>query len=120
MDENPILMHFDAPYHRGPVENATHVGYARSTACGDEVKMYLIVNDGMVVTAGFVALGCMVCQAAASILCKDIEGRSVAEVAAITPPKMLELIGVTLTIRRTNCGLLPLSALHEAITRSQR
>ena len=116
MDENPILEHFNAPYHRGTLPTATHSGYARSAACGDEVTIYTEIRDEKIATAGFVAAGCMVCQAAASILCQHIEGRDVAEVAAITPQEMLNLIGVRLTMRRQNCGLLPLIALRQAIT----
>lgn len=114
MDENPILMHFDAPFHRGPLENATHVGYARSAACGDEVTMYLVVEEGRVITTGFVASGCMVCQAAASILCEAIECRKTSELDAILPRDMLELIGVPLTLRRQQCGLLAYAALRQA------
>ena len=101
MDENPILMHFDSPYHRGPVENATHVGYARSASCGDEVRLYLIVDQGVVTTAGFVASGCMVCQAAASILCEAVESRRIPQLELMTTEIMLELIGVPLTLRVT-------------------
>ena len=119
MDENPILMHLDSPYHRGPVENATHVGYARSASCGDEVRLYLIVDQGVVTTAGFVASGCMVCQAAASILCEAVESRRIPQLELMTTEIMLELIGVPLTLRRQQCGLLPLIALRQAISVSR-
>lgn len=115
MDENPILMHFDSPYHRGPVENATHIGYARSVSCGDEVRLYLIIDQGVVTTAGFVASGCMVCQAAASILCEAVESKFVPELKKMTSGSMLELIGVPLTLRRQQCGLLPFVALRQAL-----
>lgn len=116
MDENPILEHFNAPFHRGKLATATHSGYARNAACGDEVTIYAEIRDSKIVKCGFVASGCMVCQAAASILCEHIEGRNLVDLAAISTQEMLQLIGVPLTPRRQPCGLLPPYALQKALS----
>lgn len=115
MDENPILEHFNAPFHRGKLATATHSGYARNAACGDEVTIYVEIRDLKIIECGFVASGCMVCQAAASILCEYIQGQHISDVAAITPDDSLNLIGVPLTPRRQNCGLRPLYALQRSL-----
>ncbi len=115
MDENPILEHFNAPYHRGTLTTATNTGYARSAACGDEVTMYAEIANGTIVSAAFVASGCMVCQAAASILCEFMEKKTTSELNAFNPKAMLDLIGVPLTPRRQQCGILPLMALMNAL-----
>lgn len=116
MDENPILEHFNAPYHRGPLLTATHSGYFRNAACGDEVTLYAEIRGAKIVASGFVAAGCMVCQAAASILCEQIDGQDISSLKDLTPEKMLLLIGVPLTPRRQQCGLLPLYALRKAVS----
>jgi nitrogen fixation NifU-like protein len=116
MDENPILEHFNAPYHRGPLATATHSGYARNAACGDEVTVYAEIRDSKIVECSFVASGCMVCQAAASILCEHIQSQDIQNVATITPQEALNLIGVPLTPRRQLCGLLPHYALQTLLS----
>jgi len=114
MDENPILEHFNAPYHRGTLTTATHTGYARSAACGDEVTIFAEIVDGKITAAAFIASGCMVCQAAASMLCEFIEDKSRSELTLFDPRDMLDLIGVPLTPRRQQCGILPFIALMNA------
>lgn len=115
MDENPILEHFNAPYRRGTLTPATHTGYARSAACGDEVTIFVEITSEAINAASFIASGCMVCQAAASILCEFIEKKSTSELNAFNPKAMLDLIGVPLTPRRQQCGILPLVALRNAL-----
>jgi len=115
MDENPILEHFNAPYHRGPVLTATHTGYARIPACGDEVTLYLEIHKEIITEVGFVARGCMVSQAASSMLCAFINGKCIQELDAFTPEKMLQLMGIPLTPRRQLCGLLPFLALQKLV-----
>jgi NifU-like protein involved in Fe-S cluster formation len=77
--------------------------------------LYLIIDQGVVTTAGFVAAGCMVCQAAASILCEAVESKLVQEIESMTSGNMLQLIGIPLTLRRQQCGLLPFVALRQAL-----
>ncbi len=119
MDENPILEHFNAPYRRGTLTTATHVGYARSAACGDEVTIFAEIRNETINTASFIASGCMVCQAAASILCEFIEKKTTSELNVFNPKAMLDLIGVPLTPRRQQCGILPLNALRNALLSSR-
>lgn len=115
MDENPILEHFNSPHHRGTLATATHTGYARSAACGDEVTLFAEITNDTVVSAAFVASGCMVCQAASSMLCEFIEGKLLSELFTFDSRRMLDLIEVPLTPRRQACGILPLTALKNAL-----
>jgi len=108
MDENPILDHFNAPHRRGSFLTATHSGYIRNAACGDEVTLFAEIRDETLIACSFVAAGCMVCQAAASILCGHIEGKKITELRNLTAAQMLEFIGVPLTPGRQQCGLLAL------------
>ncbi len=115
MDENPILEHLNSPYRRGPVLTATHTGYFRNPACGDEVTLYVEIRADTIAAAGFVASGCMVCQAAASVFCQYIDGKRIEELESLNPEGMLHLIGAPLTPRRQQCGLLPLFAWRKIL-----
>ena len=115
MDENPISEHFESPYHRGAFPAGTHERSVRIPACGDELTLQLAIQNQQVREAWFNAAGCMVSQAATSILCEYIEGRTLESLAEFQATDMLALIGVPLTPRRQQCGLLPFRALKELI-----
>jgi len=115
MDDNPILEHINAPFHRGALELATHTQQLRNPTCGDEVRLQLILAGGHVKEAWFTAAGCMVSQAAASILCAHVDGKALTELAEFTPSDMLALISVPLTPHRQQCALLPFFALRTII-----
>ena len=112
MSENPLLEHFDAPYHRGDLPSATHRQSVSSAACGDEVTLALQIEDQRIQAAWFQAYGCIVCQAPASIFCEHIEHRTLTELAEFHAAAMLALIGVPLTPGRQRCGLLALQAFQ--------
>jgi len=115
MDENPILEHFESPYHRGEAASGAVERSIRNPACGDELTLQLAVQNGQVGEAWFTTAGCMVSQAATSMLCEYVEGRSLESLAEFQAVDMLALIGVPLTPRRQQCGLLPFRALKELI-----
>ena len=115
MDENPILEHFESPYHRGETASGSVDRSIRNPACGDELTLQLAIQDGQVGEAWFTAAGCMVSQAATSMLCEYVEGRTLKSLAEFQAADMLALIDVPLTPRRQQCGLLPFRALKELI-----
>ncbi len=120
MDENPILEHVNAPYHRGDFTEATHTQHLRNPTCGDEVTVQILIADDKVQSAWFTAAGCMVSQAAASMLCEHIEGKSVDDLSRMEPKDILNLIGVPLTPHRQQCALLSFTALKAAIAQRQQ
>lgn len=115
MDDNPILDHTNAPFHRGDLVDATHSQYLRNSTCGDEVTIQLRIVSDLIECAWFTAAGCMVSRAAASILCEYVEGKSLVVIRKLGPTDMLRVIKVQLTPHRQQCALLPFRALQAAI-----
>ena len=115
MDDNPILDHFESPWHRGELATATHRQSTRNPTCGDEVTLQLRVNDGTLEEAWFQASGCMVSQASASMLCQHIEGCGLQQLSEFNALSMLKLIRVPLSPKRQQCGLLPFKALKTLV-----
>ncbi len=79
-----ILDHYRAPRNRGelPVPPA-HKVEGFNPLCGDEVILYLEVEDGMVVDVRTSGQGCSISQASTSMMSAAIKGKPVAEVATL-------------------------------------
>src|SRR4029078_12942084 len=111
-----ILDHFESPYHRGHLEHPTIAHEDDNPLCGDQVRLELLVDaDDRGKEARLKGHGCAISQASASILTKEIEGKTVDELRRFQAPQMLELLKIRLTASRQKCGLLPFKILKTMI-----
>lgn len=114
--EEHVLDHYEDPYHRGPLDQATHAHEADNPLCGDVVHVDLkLSDDGKVEQAWFNGQGCVISQAAASMLMEEIEGKTVDELKAFSAEEMLELFGPKLTPNRQKCCLLSWRVVQSAV-----
>jgi nitrogen fixation NifU-like protein len=76
-----ILDHYRAPRNRGelPVPPA-HMFEGFNPLCGDEVVLYLEVEDGVVTDVRTAGQGCSISQASTSMMSAAIKGKTVADV----------------------------------------
>ena len=77
-----VLTYSKDPNYRGKIENAIK-GYDMNESCGDEITLYVKVEDNKIKNAAFEGQGCVVSMASAAILVKLIRGRSIEEVKNI-------------------------------------
>ena len=110
--DDHILDHFESPYHKGHLPCPTCTHSDRNPICGDQVTLELFIDDQRKVhQAFFDGKGCAISQAAASILCESIEGKSLEELKNFQAQDMLDLLKVRLTASRQKCGLLGFKVL---------
>jgi nitrogen fixation NifU-like protein len=76
-----ILDHYRSPRNKGelPVPPAVR-SEGFNPLCGDEITMYLDVDDGVVADVKITAQGCSISQSSASMLSMAIKGKPVAAV----------------------------------------
>lgn len=111
-----ILEHYECPYHRGRLEHPTMQHSDKNPLCGDVVELQLQVDQHDRITqAYFEGQGCAISQAAASMLCEQIEGKTLAEVRQMQAQDMLGLLKVRLTPSRQKCGLLGFKVLKTMV-----
>ena len=110
--DDHILDHFESPYHKGHLPCPTCSHSDRNPICGDQVTIELDIDDQQRVREAFFdGKGCAISQAAASILCESIEGKSLEELREFQAKDMLDLLKVRLTASRQKCGLLGFKVL---------
>ncbi|HRH32138.1 MAG TPA: iron-sulfur cluster assembly scaffold protein, partial [bacterium] len=104
------------PRNFGVLGDATHHRHEANPACGDVIDVYLRVHpDGLIQTVSFTGRGCVISQAATSLVLEVTAGKSVAEVLAMCPEDVVGLLGVQPGPMRMNCALLVLRALQKAV-----
>ena len=110
-----ILDHYRHPRHRGVLENPDISYEDANPLCGDSIRMDLRVADGAISDIRFSGHGCSISQAAASMLCEAVQGKSLDEVKKLGRDDVLEMLGIELGPVRLKCGLLALKTLKAGV-----
>jgi nitrogen fixation protein NifU and related proteins len=106
-----LLELFNYPAHAGRLEDATHFGEAGTPGHGPFMRLWLRVEDGIVVKARFKTYGCPAAIACGEAACDWSEGRTLAELAAVTPDQVRAWVdGVPES--KTHCPPLAAEGLH--------
>ncbi len=77
-----VVSYAKDPKYRGKIEGALEER-DMNESCGDEVTLYVKIEDDRVKDAAFEGVGCVVSQASAAMLVKLIKGKNLQEVREI-------------------------------------
>ena len=78
-----ILDHYRNPRNNKKIEPHTHDAEGQNPLCGDELEIFIEVEDGMIKDISFEAEGCAISQASASLMTESLKGKSLTEANAI-------------------------------------
>ena len=112
-----ILDHARNPRNRGKLANPTFQSHAANPLCGDtlDLQIEMAGKPPKVSEIAFQANACTVSVAAASMLTEKVKGMAKNELAKLDEKDLISWFGGSLTTSRTECALLPLKALREAL-----
>ena len=74
-----ILDHYSHPRNKGALEGADVTREGANPLCGDEIRIALVLRDGVVQDVRFSGKGCSISQASASMMTERIKGARVEE-----------------------------------------
>ena len=109
-----VMDHYRNPRNVGKIDNADAIGEAGSLACGDSLKIYLKIENGIVTDAKFQTFGCGSAVASSSILTEMIIGKTVEEVKKITNKDIAEQLG-GLPPEKMHSSVIRYEALKDAL-----
>lgn len=74
-----ILDHNKNPRNFGVIENANSHAKGHNPLCGDQLDLYLVIEDGLIKNVKFNGSGCAISKASASIMTSLIKGKTIEE-----------------------------------------
>lgn len=78
-----ILDHYRTPRNRGELDPPAVSAEGYNPLCGDEIRIFIIVKDGIVSDVRFNGSGCSISQSSTSMMTTAIKGKSVDEVRKV-------------------------------------
>ncbi|MCL2057357.1 MAG: Fe-S cluster assembly scaffold protein NifU [Oscillospiraceae bacterium] len=114
MYSETVMEHFSSPRNAGKIENADGVGEVGNAQCGDIMRMYLKIDDGVITDAKFNTFGCGAAIATSSMATEMIKGKTVDEALGLTNKAVMEALG-GLPSAKMHCSVLAEEAVKAAI-----
>jgi nitrogen fixation NifU-like protein len=114
MYTDKVMDHFTNPRNVGEIEDANGVGEVGNASCGDIMKIFLKVEDGIIEDVKFKTFGCGAAIATSSMVTEMAIGKTIDEALELTNQAVAEALD-GLPAQKMHCSNLAADALHEAI-----
>jgi len=110
-----VMDHFTNPRNVGEIPDASGVGNVGNPICGDVMRMYIKIENGIIVDAKFKTFGCGAAIATSSMVTEMVKNKSVSEALKISNKAVAEALGGLPSVKM-HCSVLAEEALKAAIT----
>ena len=114
MYSEKVMDHFSNPRNVGEIENADGVGTVGNAKCGDIMRMYLEVENGVIKDVKFKTFGCGAAIATSSMATEMIKGKTLKEALKLTNKAVAEALDGLPEVKM-HCSLLAEEAVKAAI-----
>ena len=114
-----VMDHFRNPRKVGVIEDANGIGEVGNAKCGDIMKIYLKIADGIVQDVKFETFGCGSAIASSSMATELIKGQPVSEVRKLTNKAVAESLD-GLPDYKMHCSVLAEEAIQSALEDYQK
>ena len=109
-----VMEHFANPHNVGVIEDANGVGEIGNAKCGDIMKMYLKIENDIIVDVKFKTYGCASAIATSSIATDLIKGQPISEALKLTNKAVVEALD-GLPAVKIHCSVLAEQAIKVAL-----
>ena len=109
-----VMDHFMHPRNVGVIENADGVGTVGNAKCGDIMKIYLKIENDIIVDAKFETFGCGSAIASSSMATEMIIGKPVRDALELTNKAVVEALD-GLPAHKVHCSVLAEEAIKNAL-----
>ena len=109
-----VMDHFQNPRNVGKIDDADGIGEVGTAKCGDIMRMYIKVKDGIITDCKFNTFGCGSAIATSSMATELIKGRSVEDALKLSNQAVVEALD-GLPAHKMHCSVLAEEAIKSAL-----
>lgn len=109
-----VMDHFRNPRNVGEIENADGIGEVGNAKCGDIMRMYIKVKDGIIEDVKFMTFGCGSAIATSSMATELIKGQPISKALELTNKAVVEALD-GLPDYKLHCSVLAEEAVKAAV-----
>lgn len=109
-----VMEHFKNPRNVGEIIDADGVGEVGNAKCGDIMKMYLKIEDGIIEDVKFKTFGCGSAIASSSMATELIKGKTIKEAMGLTNKAVAEALDGLPPVKM-HCSVLAEQAIKSAL-----
>ena len=109
-----VMDHFQHPRNVGKMDDADGIGEVGNAKCGDIMKMYLKIENNVIVDVKFNTFGCGSAIATSSMATEMIKGKTVDEALELSNKAVVEALD-GLPAHKIHCSVLAEEAVKAAV-----
>ncbi len=118
--QEELMDHYRFPQNKGRLEKPDFSSGQHNPSCGDSIELQGCVTEGILSAIAFEGKGCVISQAAASMLTQAAKNKTISYILTLDMAYMCTLIGIELGPMRLQCAMLSLHALQQGIRSYQQ
>jgi nitrogen fixation NifU-like protein len=114
MYSDKVMDHFTNPRNVGEIEDASGIGQVGNPVCGDVMKVYLKIENNVIVDIKFKTFGCASAIATSSMATELVKGKTIDEALEITNKAVAEALDGLPPVKM-HCSVLAEEAIKAAL-----
>jgi nitrogen fixation NifU-like protein len=115
-----LIEHYKRSQYRKIITNPTIQHGELNPSCGDKIEVMVVIQNNIIADIAFQGSGCVISQAAISMLCEESLGKNIDVVLKLSHDDILELVNIELGPVRAKCATLSLLVLQSGIITWQK
>ena len=114
MYSEKVMDHFNNPRNVGELADANGIGQVGNPVCGDIMKIFVKIEDGVVKDIKFKTFGCGAAVATSSMATEMVKGKSIEEALSLTNKAVAEALDGLPPVKM-HCSVLAEEGIKAAI-----
>ncbi|MCL4371915.1 iron-sulfur cluster assembly scaffold protein [Candidatus Marsarchaeota archaeon] len=110
-----LIANYEHPHNKRRLSHSDSESHEYNPICGDDITVYIKVNDGKIGDISFEGNGCAISVGTASKLTDLVKGKSLSEIERMGFEDIVNLIGIDPGPARAKCASISLKALKHAV-----
>src|ERR1700722_11303177 len=104
--QEELMDHYRFPHNKGQLEKPDFNSGHHNPSCGDSIQLQGCIYKGILTSIAFEGKGCVISQAAASMLTQEVKNKDITQILTFDASFMCALLGIELGPMRLQCALL--------------